>query len=177
VLPPDAALPDAATGGSGTTVIAPPPAPEPVPIDAPAPEIEIAPQPGRPAKPAPSAADLLGEANAKRMAKQWRDSDALYAKVVERAPKSLAAQSALISSATIRLEHLGDPKGAARRFRRVLAIAPDGALAEDARWGLAEAARALGDQKAEAAALDAFLAHHAGSPLAARAKARREELR
>lgn len=181
VTPPDAALPDAAVAGGGggggsATAIAPP-------VDAPDPEIEITPEPDRPdrpdrpAKPQPSAADLLGEANAKRMAKQWREADALYAKVVDRAPKGLAAQSALISSATIRLEHLGDPKGAAQRFRRVLAMAPNGALAEDARWGIAEAARATGNTKAEAAALDDFLAHHAGSALAARAKARREELR
>jgi len=179
VVPPDAALPDAPAGGSGTAVMTPP-VPDAPAAPEPEPEIEIAPQPGRPAtpvKPSPSAADLLGEANAKRMARQWREADALYAKVVERAPKGLAAQSALISSATIRLEHLGDPKGAAQRFRRVLGMAPNGALAEDARWGIAEAARATGDRKAEAAALDDFLAHHAGSPLAARAKARREELR
>ena len=64
-----------------------------------------------------------------------------------------------------------------QRFRRVLSMAPNGALAEDARWGVAEAARALGDKRVEAAALDDFLAHHAGSPLAGRAKSRREELR
>jgi len=182
--PPDAALPDATSGGGSGLAVAPPD-----PVDAGAPELELAPEielapesarrvsPERPATPPPSAADWLGEANAKRAAKQWREADALYAKVVERAPKGLAAQSALISSATIRLEHLGDPKGAAQRFRRVLAMAPGGALAEDARWGLVEVARALADRAAERAALDDFLAHHAGSPLAAQAAKRREELR
>jgi hypothetical protein len=96
--------------------------------------------------------------------------------VVRRAPRSLAAQTALVASASLHLEHLGDPKGAARRFSRALAIAPEGALAEEARWGLAEAARARHDDAAEAHALDDFLAHHAGSPLAARARARRSEL-
>lgn len=151
-------------------------------------EIEIEPSapdrdpPARPAKPArhhpetETAADLLGAANAKRAAKEWRASDELYARVVERAPNSLAAQTALVASASLHLEHLGDPKGAARRFSRALAIAPRGALAEDARWGLAEAARALHDTAAEKAALDDFLAHHATSPLAPRAKARRAEL-
>jgi hypothetical protein len=138
--------------------------------------------PARPAKPArhhvetETAADLLGAANAKRAAKEWRASDELYARVVERAPNSLAAQTALVASASLHLEHLGDPKGAARRFSRALAFAPRGALAEDARWGLAEAARALHDTAAEKAALDDFLAHHATSPLAPRAKARRAEL-
>ena len=123
-----------------------------------------------------AATDLLGEANAKRAAKQWRASDALYARVVQRAPRSLAAQSALVASASLHLEHLRDPKGAARRFRRALALAPSGALAEDARWGIAEAAHASHDSAAERAALDDFLAHHPTSPLAPRAKARRAEL-
>lgn len=122
------------------------------------------------------AVDLLGEANAKRAAKQWRESDALYARVVERAPKSLAAQTALVASASLHLEHLGDPKGATQRYRRALALAPSGALAEEARWGLVEAAHANRDRAAEAAALDDFLAHHASSPLASRAKVRRAEL-
>ncbi len=163
--------------GSGTTLAAPhaDASPAEVTIDmtdvAPAPET-----PKRTPQRRESAADLLGEANAKRAAKQRRESDALYARVVERAPKSLAAQSALIASASLHLEHLGDPKGAAQRFRRALALAPSGALAEEARWGIAEAARATKDRVAEAAALDDFLAHHGTSPLAGRAKARRAEL-
>lgn len=143
-------------------------------------DIDATPEPTHPHKPRPAetraADDLLGEANAKRAAKQWRESDALYTRVVRRAPNSLAAQTALVASASLRLEHLGDPHGAATRFRRALAIAPNGALAEEARWGIAEAARALHDDAAEARALDDFLAHHAASPLAARARARRSEL-
>lgn len=143
-------------------------------------DVELDPEPAHPHRPRPvetrAAADLLGEANAKRVARQWRESDALYMRVVRRAPRSLAAQTALVASASLRLEHLGDPKGAAARFRRALAIAPDGALAEEARWGLAEAARARHDDAAEAHALDDFLAHHPGSPRAAQARARRAEL-
>jgi hypothetical protein len=180
VTPPlaDAAVLDS-VHGSGSLAAAPPDAaPAEIIIfdEAPAPS---PPRRDRPrTKPAPreSAADLLGEANAKRAAKQWRESDALYTRVVERAPKSFAAQTALIASASLRLEHLGDPKGALQRFRRALAIAPSGALAEDARWGIAEAARATRDRAAEATALDDFLAHHASSPLAPRARARRAEL-
>ncbi|MEO7735396.1 MAG: hypothetical protein ABIY55_30865 [Kofleriaceae bacterium] len=88
----------------------------------------------------------------------------------------LAGQTALVASGSIHLEHLGDPSGAARRFRTALAAAPRDTLAEDARWGLVEAARALGDGTAELHALDDFLAHHAGSALAPRARVRRGEL-
>jgi tetratricopeptide (TPR) repeat protein len=184
VAPPP--IPDAAIDssvGSGTLAVAPDAAPEVVAedivIDEPPPPQPTQKEPAPP-RPKPkrdeSPADLLGEANAKRAAKQWRESDALYARVVESAPKTLAAQTALIASASLRLEHLGDPKGALQRFRRALAIAPKGALAEDARWGIVEATRAIGDRAAEAAALDEFLAKHASSPLAPRAKARRAEL-
>jgi hypothetical protein len=143
-------------------------------------DIELDPEPAHPHKARPvetrAPDDLLGEANAKRAAKQWRESDGLYMRVVRRAPKSLAAQTALVASASIHLEHLGDPRGASKRFRRALATAPNGALAEEARWGLAEAARAQHDDAAEAHALDDFLAHHASSPLVPRARTRRSEL-
>ena len=168
----DAPIDAAALGGAPPDQAVVAPSPSDPPPDAP-------PSRAKPPRREPSpgdAADLLGEANAKRAAKQWRESDALYARVVQRAPDSLAAQTALIASGSLRLEHLGDPKGAARRFRRALALAPAGPLAEEARWGLAEAARAMRDTAAEAAALDDFLAHHARSPLAQRAKARRAEL-
>jgi hypothetical protein len=143
-------------------------------------DIELDPEPAHPHKARPvetrAPDDLLGEANAKRAAKQWRESDGLYMRVVRRAPKSLAAQTALVASGSLHLEHLGDPRGASKRFRRALATAPNGALAEEARWGLAEAARAQHDDAAEAHALDDFLAHHASSPLAPRARTRRSEL-
>jgi hypothetical protein len=186
VTPPDAAQIDAAAG-SGTIAVTEP-ADAAVVEPTVAEDIAIDPTPTSPPsnpprrakdrdpKPVEDATDLLGEANAKRAAKQWKESDALYARVVDRAPKSLAAQTALIASASLHLEHLGDPKGAAQRFRRALAIAPAGALAEEARWGIAEAARANHDATAEAAALDEFLAHHGRSPLAERARTRRAEL-
>ena len=65
-------------------------------------------------------------------------------------------------------------QGAAQRFRARCAIRAAGALAEDARWGLAEA-RAQPRRSAEAAALDDFLAHHADRRSLPR-KARRAEL-
>lgn len=178
VVTPDAAV-DAPPAGSGSAT------PE-TPIDEAAITIEPTPTPTptRPKhiekveKPAEKKTvdDLLGEANAKRAEKEWRDSDLLYGRVVDKAPKSLAAQTALVASGSLHLEHLRDPRGAAKRFWRALELAPSGGVAEDARWGLAEALRALHDDKGEAAALDDFLAHHASSPLASRARARRAEL-
>jgi hypothetical protein len=179
-------------------VAAPPPPPVEAPTDQPAaddPDVELGapddPAPPHAAKPArrgrarvprPAAVasapeDLLATANAARAAHHWRKADALYARVVSGDPTELATQAALVASASLHLEHLGDPAGAARRFRAALAAGPGDALAEDARWGLAESARATGDPAAELAALDEFIAHHAGSPRAARARVRRGELK
>ena len=121
-------------------------------------------------------ADLLAEANAARGAHHWRAADALYARVVAGGDAALAVQTALVASGTLHLEHLGDPAGAAQRFRAALASGSRDPLAEDARWGLVEAARDLGDPAGELRALDDFRAHHAGSVRAARARARRVEL-
>src|SRR3569623_2004126 len=136
VRPPDAS-PDAAlgsgetdgsrlaAGGSGSaaplgSAAEPAPAPEPVA----APEPTTPPAPHKPAahkpadhKPTDHKAadkainDLLGEANAKRAGHEWRESDALYARVVKRAPGTLGAQTALVASGSLHLAHLG---GAAR---------------------------------------------------------------
>ena len=161
----------------------PPPTPEPAPeiaIVPPAPdETGIAPVAkhhprAHPATTAEQLDDLLAEANAQRAAHEWKAADALYARVVAGSPKGLAGQTALVASATLHLEHLGDPVGAERRFRSVLAH--PGGLAEDARWGVAECERARGDEKAERHALDDFLAHHPSSPIAPRARARLAEL-
>ena len=128
------------------------------------------------AEPRP-AADLLAAANAARAQHQWRSADALYTRVVETGHDALATQTALVASGSLHLEHLGDPRGAARLFRAALARNAAGALAEDARWGLAETARALDDTAGELRALDDFLAHHASSALAPRARERRDALR
>ncbi|HEX3763721.1 MAG TPA: hypothetical protein VHW23_33725 [Kofleriaceae bacterium] len=123
------------------------------------------------------AADLLARANAARLAHDWRAADALYRRVARGGGgNGLAAQTALVASAELHLEHLGDPAGAARRFRAALAGGAGEALAEDARWGLAESARAAGDAAAERRALDDFLAHHPASARAERARTRRAEL-
>jgi len=134
-----------------------------------APHVETAPAP------APAPQDLLAEANAARAAKDWAKADGLYAQVAGM-KNAFAAQTALVADGQLRLEHMHDANGAIERFRAALAMNSRGALAEDARWGLAEAEKARGDRAAEAKALDDFLAHHADSPLADRARARRKEL-
>lgn len=178
--PPESAAPGAQ--GASTQAIAPAEtasAPAAVPAHTPSRTRPRHHRPKASAAPATTAEaeDLLAEANAARTAHDWRGADALYRRVARGGTTGgLAAQTALVASAEIHLQHLGDPAGAARGFRAALASGAKAALAEDARWGLAECARALDDAAAERRALDDFLAHHPGSPRTERARARRAEL-
>ncbi len=120
--------------------------------------------------------DLLGLANERRRARDWRGADTLYRAVCRRFPDSAAAVVAGVASASLHLEQLGDAAGALRDYQRALAAQPSGPLAEEARWGIAEAERGLGAAAAEREALHDFLVHHPGSALAPAAKRRQAEL-
>lgn len=120
--------------------------------------------------------DLLALANERRRERVWNAADQLYRTVMNRFPGSDAALVAEIASAALHLEQLGDPGGALRAFRRSLSERPTGPLAEEARWGIVEATRALGDAAQESAALSDFMAHHPNSALAPAARRRLAEL-
>jgi len=181
-------MPVAIIEADAAPVVVPEAAAMPEPVAAPEPEPALAPRhraekperkPEKPAKPEKkehrSVEDLMAAANAARKHKEWQRADDLYLEVVKDHAQSPSAQVALVASATLHLEHLGDPRGAMKRFRAAIGRV-SGPLAEEARYGLAEAYRALGDRAAEAKALDEFLDEHGDSPLADRARERRGEL-
>jgi tetratricopeptide (TPR) repeat protein len=120
--------------------------------------------------------DILALANTRRKEKRWRDADALYRRVMVRYKGSDPSVIAAVASAALHLERLDDPAGALRRYRRALRIDPSGSLAEEARWGVAEALRALDDDDAEAEALRTFLNSHADSANAPAARRRLSEI-
>lgn len=120
--------------------------------------------------------DWLEEGNRLRAARNWRAADEAYARVWQTAPRSQAAYVARVAAASIRLDHLDDPRGALANYRAALAGRPQGALGEEVLFGLAESYRKLGNSAAEREALARFLKAHPGSALAARATARLEAL-
>jgi hypothetical protein len=122
------------------------------------------------------AEDILALANQRRKERNWKDADALYRRVLKQYPRSTASIVAEVASAAIHLEHLGDAPGALAAYRHALAARPAGALGEEARWGIAEAFRAVGDTKGEAFALHVFLDTHPHSAMAPVAKKRLAEL-
>ena len=120
--------------------------------------------------------DLLALANRLRRGREWRSADEVYRAVIDRFPSSDAAVVAEIASSTLRLEKLGDATGALEGYQRALGARPTGALAEEARWGIVEALRVVGDRAGEATAVKEFLAHHPVSALAPAARRRAAEL-
>lgn len=120
--------------------------------------------------------DLLAVANERRRERLWGEADELYRTVVHRFPKTDAAAVAEVASAALHVEQLGDPAGALEAYQRALSERPTGSLAEEARWGIVEAWRALGDPARESAALAQFLEHHPNSALAPAARRRQGEL-
>lgn len=120
--------------------------------------------------------DLLRQANAFRSEGKWKDAEGLYLRVIRAEPSSLAAYVARVASGALRLEHLGDARGALRQFQDAVRSQPGGILDPEARHGVAEAHRALGDTDAEARALGEFLTQHPDSPLSAASRGRLREL-
>ena len=97
-----------------------------------------------------------------------------YRRVRLRSSAGPSGYVATIAEAEIRLEHLGEVRGAIRLFRA--AIAAGGALDGEARYGLARAYREADEPAKERAALEDFLTRHPSSPLAALASKRLDAL-
>ncbi|WP_375757002.1 tol-pal system YbgF family protein [Corallococcus exercitus] len=148
-----------------------PPPPEPFTIEHPRPL-----RPSIAVKESSKPEDLLRQANAFRSAGKWKEAEELYLRVIRAEPSSLAAYVARVASGSLRLEHLGDARGALRQFQDAVRLQPGGMLDPEARHGVAEAHRALGDTAAEARALGEFLTMHPDSPLSTASRARLREL-
>ncbi|WP_342376524.1 tetratricopeptide repeat protein [Myxococcus stipitatus] len=125
---------------------------------------------------APAPEDLLRRANAHRADGQWKAAEALYQRVIRSEPQGTPAYVARVASGALRLEHLGDARGALRQYEEALRGWPRGMLAEEAGHGVAEALRALGDTAGEARALESFLQMHPESPHGVAARTRLREI-
>ncbi|GHG72450.1 tetratricopeptide repeat protein [Comamonas sp. JC664] len=123
-----------------------------------------------------AAEDLLLKANGLRSQGRWKEAESLYLRVIRAQPSSLAAYVARVASGSLRLEKLGDARGALRQFQAALRLQPRGVLDQEAQHGIAEAHRVLGDRDAERRALESFLSTHPDSPLGPAARARVQEL-
>jgi len=120
--------------------------------------------------------DMLERANRLRAKGDYVGAERLYARVFQEHPGSLAGYVARVAAASIRLDHLADAQGARALLQGALRERPGGVLDLEVRAGLSKAERALGDQGAERAALQALVKAHPASLAAERARERLREL-
>jgi len=119
------------------------------------------------------AADPLREANQLRGQGHWADAERAYSQVMRSRPGSAQAYVATLAAASLRLEHLGDPRGALRLYESAL---QGGSLNVEAALGVARCHRALGNRAAEAEALRRALAAGAAGLLRRQAEQRLRDL-
>jgi tetratricopeptide (TPR) repeat protein len=104
-----------------------------------------------------AAADLLKQANQLRRQGQWADAERAYAHIASNYGVSAQGPVAALAAASLRLEHLSDPRGALRLYQSAKK-APS--LSAEAELGIANCYRALGDRDAEIAALRRVTSAH-----------------
>jgi tetratricopeptide (TPR) repeat protein len=141
------------------------------PMDGPVP----ADRPTRPRKVVP-ASELLARANQLRAQRRWRDAERAYRTVFRQHRGTPESYSAMVAAASLELEHLNGPREALRLYRQALAARPSGALAAEARYGIAAAYRKLGNREQEREALREFISKHPTSLRKTRAQTRLDSL-
>ncbi len=120
--------------------------------------------------------DLLALANQLRAERKWAQAEAVYQSLMKGFPEADETYVAQVAVAALRAEHLGDPRGALALYQTALGGRPKGALADEARLGIAHSFRLLGDREGEMRALEDFLAASSGSLHRARAETRLADL-
>ncbi len=118
--------------------------------------------------------DWMAQANESRRHGRYAQAREAYLRVVRKHPRAAEAQPARVAAAQLLLAQEGRIGQAEALYRE--AVRQGGALAAEARFGLAECRRAAGDRAGEARALRAYLNHHPSGPFEAAARARLEEI-
>lgn len=124
------------------TLIPPQPAATTPPVPSP-----VAPVAVRPTQ-ATVAHDLLAAANRQRAARRYNQALHLYLRVPVAHPDSVSAHVALVAAADLQLEQFGRARVAHELYRKALAGHDDGPVSEEARQGMARAAKHLQTSKA-----------------------------
>jgi tetratricopeptide (TPR) repeat protein len=115
---------------------------------------------------------LFARANAQRTAGSYERALSSYAQLTLAFPETRSGLAAHISRADLLLRRVGRPQAALAAYRAYLTARRAGALAEEARVGVAISLQRLGRQDEERTAWLELLEHHPGSLHGARARAR-----
>jgi tetratricopeptide (TPR) repeat protein len=138
-----------------------------------------APRPARQPSPTVDIDRLLSDARAARARGDNARARTLYARVVRLAPGTPAAAVAEVAIGLMPVERAdgGDARAALEAFDHYLAVAPGGALREEALAGRARALELLGEQARAISAWQDVLAGYPHSPQAPLARRRLDALR
>jgi TolA-binding protein len=119
---------------------------------------------------------LFAQANLRRRQGDEVGALAQYQELIRSYPGSREALTSSVIAGQLSLDR-GDPAAAVVEFRGYLAALPSGTLAEEARWGMAQALMRLHRPEDERRAWEELLLRHPSSIHAPRARARLTELR
>ena len=126
--------------------------------------------------PQPSIDALIQNAQSCLIAHDWPCASSHYQDILKRYPGRPESTAILISLAKIELRHLNRPKKALDHYRAYQQRAPDGPMAEEALFGIAETYRRLGREEREESTLRLFVESYPGSSQLKRARARLRQL-
>lgn len=124
----------------------------------------------------PSIDALIQGAQSCLLVRDWNCAAARYQEVLQYYSGRPESTAALIGLAKIELRHLNKPKKALAHYRAYQQRAPEGPLAEEALFGIAEVYRRIGSRDKETETLRRFVAKYPKSSLLEKAHARLEEL-
>lgn len=119
---------------------------------------------------------LIQDAQSCLIAMDWGCAASKYRQIIKDYQGSHESQSALVSLAKIELRRLEHPEKALKYFNTYRTRNPKGPLAEEALLGTAEAHRRMGNQQAEAAALNELVRQYPSSTSVSKAKNRLQDL-
>jgi tetratricopeptide (TPR) repeat protein len=119
-----------------------------------------------------SPSEILAKADDLRAKGQWLAATALYESAARADRNGEDGYRAMVAAGLLRLDHLGDPTGALGSLSAAIALRPNGALTEQARWTRIESLRAVGDRAAEEKALVEFVELYPEGPFTELARQR-----
>ena len=138
----------------------PPSAPSPPDALGTATQPDISPRAATPAPSGPSPRELLESAQRAQRAGHLRDAAASYDRLRRTFRADARAGLAAFELGRLRLDSLGDPRGAAGAFQDAIALSPNAPFREDAEARLVDALDAAGDVPHCASARSAYLADY-----------------
>lgn len=124
----------------------------------------------------PTIDTLIQNAQSCLIARDWKCASSRYHDVLQHYPHRPESTAILVSLAKIELRHLAVPQKAFEHYKSYQQQAPDGPLAEEALWGIAQASRKLGKGATEKKTLQLFILRYPQSAQLKRARNRLQQL-